>query len=142
MGRRRKIEDFIRHTAEREKQKIKESVLEGKKFIYSFVWWNFDEKNLHWGKYFTVFRTRSKSPGGNGAFLVAGPNNNTTGKNKRSPDKNFNFHGLGGKHLREVNVAADGEWSDDNMNPAERLSRSRKRKSNKTKGAKIKLHKV
>ncbi|XP_078331850.1 uncharacterized protein LOC144625307 isoform X5 [Crassostrea virginica] len=117
MGRRRKIEDFIRHTAEREKQKIKESVLE-------------------------VFRTRSKSPGGNGAFLVAGPNNNTTGKNKRSPDKNSNLHGLGGKHLREVNVAADGERSDDNMSPVEHSSRSRKRKSNKTKEAKIKLHKT
>lgn len=82
-----------------------------------------------------VFRTRSKSPGGNGAFLVAGTH--TT-----SPDKNSAFAGFGQKHLRELYSAADRKDLEDNMSPTERNTRSRKRKMSKTKGARMKLHKV
>ncbi|XP_062575953.1 uncharacterized protein LOC134237821 [Saccostrea cucullata] len=83
MGRHRGFEEYLRKAADKEKKKIKESVLE-------------------------VFRARSKSPGGNGAFLVAG----SKGKTEATVDRNA---------------------VEDIMSPAERKSRGRKRKINKSK---------
>lgn len=119
MGKHRTIEEYIRQTAAKEKQKIKESVLE-------------------------VFRTRSKSPGGNGAFLVAGTHSEIDRKKTHttSPDKNSAFAGFGQKHLRKLYSAADRKDLEDNMSPTERNTRSRKRKMSKTKGARMKLHKT
>lgn len=91
-----------------------------------------------------VFRTRSKPPGGNGAFLVAGTHSETDRKKTHttSPNKNSAFAGFGQKHLRELYSAADRKDLEDNMSPTERNTRSRKRKMSKTKGARMKLHKV
>ncbi|XP_048727508.2 uncharacterized protein LOC125645753 isoform X2 [Ostrea edulis] len=116
MGRHRRIEEFIRKTAVKEKQKIKESVLE-------------------------VFRARSKSPGGNGAFLVAGIQNEASRAKTDSPKIRSHHTGFGKKHLRDLCNATDRYALENTMSPAERRTRGRKRKSNKSKGAGIKLHK-
>ncbi|XP_061166885.1 ankyrin repeat domain-containing protein 12-like [Saccostrea echinata] len=88
MGRHRGFDEYLRKAADKEKKKIKESVLE-------------------------VFRARSKSPGGNGAFLVAG------------------IHGESDEG--KTNTAEDRSATEDIMSPTERKSRGRKRKNNKSK---------
>jgi hypothetical protein len=89
-----------------------------------------------------VFRARSRSPGGNGAFLVAGIQSETSKAKRDSPKIPSHHTGFGQRHLRDLCDATDRYAFGNIMSPAERRSRGRKRKSNKSKGAGKKLHKV